>query len=82
MHEFKIGDLVKVKPGNVPVSNWMKEAQERGLALLIVGIRQHQGISDHPGCTYRLPVEQYQVIYNGETMWIYKKILEEIVNGS
>jgi len=77
MRDFKVGDLVKVKPGHVPVSNWMREAQAKGLPLLIVGVRRQEGISELPE-TYR---NQYQVIYNGETMWIYKKVLEEITHG-
>jgi hypothetical protein len=81
-NKFKVGDLVKIKPGKIPASTWMQEAQVKEVPLLIVGARRHKRISDHPGSIYSLPVEQYQVIYNGETMWIYKKILEEIVNGS
>lgn len=78
MRNFQIGDLVKVKPGNVPVSNWMREAQAKGLPLLIVGVRRQEGISELPE-DYR---NQYQVIYNGECMWIYKKVLEEIAYAS
>ncbi len=76
MRDFKVGDLVKIKSEPTPASTWMQEAQVKEVPLLIIAQRRQEDMSELAEA-YR---DQYQILYNGRPMWIYKKILEEITH--
>tara|TARA_Y100000310_G_scaffold81773_1_gene78344 strand:- start:1987 stop:2235 length:249 start_codon:yes stop_codon:yes gene_type:complete len=82
MGKYSVGDLVKIKPHskitNPLMAKPLKEAQKNGTPMLIVNMEQKYANANYPPNSLEW---YYQVIYNGQLLWVRKQYIKRCQRG-